>query len=224
MKIQYLAHAALLIQSGEHEIIIDPFLSGNPDSPLKPKDIKAKFIALTHGHGDHFGDTIEIAQQNDALVIAVAELARYSANLGARTHAMHIGGTYKFPFGKLKFVTAHHGSSDHEGNYLGNPAGIIIKTVDKTIYHCGDTALTYDMKLIREQFDVDIMFVPIGDNFTMGISDALKAVEFVNPKLSIPIHYNTFTQISADPQEFIHKLTILGRRGKVMDFGEILDL
>lgn len=224
MKIKYLAHAAILVNTGEHEIIIDPFLSGNPQSPVKPEEINAKFIALTHGHGDHFGDTVEIAKRNDALVIAVAELAKYSAEFGLKTHAMHIGGEHNFPFGKLKFTIAHHGSSNNEGRYLGTPAGIIIKSNGKTIYHAGDTALTYDMKLIHEQFDVDVMFVPIGGNYTMGISDAIKAVDFVRPKLAVPIHYNTFPQIDCNPYEFIDKLKILGKKAKVMEFGEEIEI
>lgn len=224
IKIQYLAHACILINTGEHEIIIDPFLSENEDAPLSADDINAKFIALTHGHADHFGDTEYIAKKNDATVIAVAELARYSAELGLNVHAMHIGGMYEFPFGKLKFTIAHHGSSAPDGTYLGNPAGIIIKTNGKTIYHAGDTALTYDMKLLSEQFDVDIMFVPIGDNFTMGINDAVKAVQFVDPKFAVPIHYNTFPQIKANPEEFIDKLKAVGKLGKVMEFGEIIEV
>ncbi len=223
LKVTYLSHSALLLDDGTHQVAIDPFITGNPNSPVKWQEINAKFIVLTHAHGDHLGDTFEIAKKNGALVIAVNELANYVAQNGAKAHNMHIGGSYEFPFGKVKFTIAHHGSSVGS-EYMGEPAGVLITMGGKTIYHTGDTGLFSDMKLIGEMNSIDAMFLPIGDNFTMGIKDAVKAVEFVHPKLAVPIHYNTFPVIMADPNEFAAKVKATGFESKVMEYGETMVL
>jgi len=222
LKLTYFSHSAFLLDDGTHQLIIDPFLSCNPNSPVKPEDIKAKFIVLTHGHGDHIGDAFQIAKTNDSLIIAVNELANYAASKGLNAHNMHIGGGFNFPFGRLKFTIAHHGSANDEGQYMGEPAGVIIKMGGKTVYHCGDTGLFYDMKLIGEMNKIDIMLAPIGDNFTMGIDDAVKAVELANPEIAIPMHYNTFPVIPADPNEFKKKVELIGKKSIVMEFGQTL--
>lgn len=224
LKLTYLSHSSFLLDDGTHQVIIDPFISGNPNSPVKASDIKAKFIVLTHAHGDHLGDGLTIAKANDGLVIAVNELANYAAEQGCNAHNMHIGGGWNFPFGRLKFTIAHHGSGSPDGRYMGEPAGVVIKMGDKTVYHTGDTGLFLDMKLIGEIDKIDAMMLPIGDNFTMGIDDAVRAVEFVNPKLSIPIHYNTFPVIQANPEEFKAKLTKNEKDCRVMKFGETITL
>lgn len=222
LKLTYLSHSCFLLDDGTQQVIIDPFLTGNELAPVKQEDISAKYIVLTHGHGDHIGDTFEIAKRNNSLVIAVNELANYVASQGANAHNMHIGGGFNFPFGRLKFTIAHHGSSNNEGQYMGEPAGVVIKMGDKTIYHCGDTGLFLDMKLIGEIDKIDILLVPIGDNFTMGVNDAIKAVEFVNPDIAIPMHYNTFPIIPADPNEFKNKVEAIGKKARVMQFGETI--
>ncbi len=148
----------------------------------------------------------------------------YLSELGINNHKMHIGGAYNFPFGRLKFTIAHHGSSTNDGRYMGEPAGVVIQLKNKTIYHCGDTGLFLDMKLIGELNKIDIMLVPIGDNFTMGIDDAVIAVDFVNPELAIPMHYNTFPIIAADPFEFKSKCEAINKKVKVLQFGEVLEL
>ncbi|MFN3306778.1 MAG: metal-dependent hydrolase [Candidatus Kapaibacteriota bacterium] len=225
MKLRYLSHSTFLLDDGSFTLIIDPFISGNPTCPIKsPDEIKAHFIVLTHAHGDHLGDAFTIAKNNDALVIAVNELANYAAENGCKAHNMHIGGGYNFPFGRLKFTIAHHGSSSPDGRYMGEPAGVVIKMGGKTIYHPGDTGLFLDMKLIGELDKIDVFFAPIGDNFTMGIDDAVEAVEFVNPDLTIPMHYNTFPVISADPNEFKKKVEAIGKKCYVMEYGETLEL
>lgn len=167
------------------------------------------YIILTHGHGDHFGDVVELANRNHATVIGSAEVQGYLTTYHGIEHAhgMNIGGKYQFDFGTVKFVQAFHSSSytneDGIPVYLGMPMGVIIEAEGKTIYHAGDTGLFSDMKLIAERHPVDVCFIPIGDNFTMGIEDASYAInEFIKPKISVPIHYNTFPLIEQDPQKF----------------------
>lgn len=224
LKLTYLSHSCFLLQDGIHNLIIDPFITGNPNSPVKQEDVKVQYVVLTHAHGDHLGDGFALAKMNNATLIAVNELANYAAENGIAAHNMHIGGAYNFPFGRLKFTIAHHGSATPDGLYMGEPAGVLITMGGKTIYHTGDTGLFYDMKLIGELNKIDAMMCPIGDNFTMGISDAVKAVEFVNPEIAIPIHYNTFPVIAADPYEFKSKVEAIGKNAKVMEFGETIEL
>jgi L-ascorbate metabolism protein UlaG (beta-lactamase superfamily) len=224
MKLRYFSHSAFQITTDEGiKILIDPFLDNNPTSPVKSKDVKADYIILSHAHGDHLGDTFKIASV-DTLIICVNELANYCIQKGFKAHNMHIGGSYNFPFGKTKFTIAHHGSKTPEGDYAGEPAGIILTIKNKTIYHTGDTGLFNDMKLIGEMNKIDYMLLPIGDNFTMGIDDAVKAVEFVNPGIAIPMHYNTFPVIKADPYEFKMKVENNGLKCRVLNYGEEIDL
>ncbi len=222
LKLTYLSHSSFLLDDGSSRVIIDPFLTGNSTATMKADDVEAEFVVLTHAHPDHLGDGLDIAKRNDALLIAVNELSNYAASQGVRAHNMHIGGAWNFPFGRLKFTIAHHGSANNDGQYMGEPAGVVINMGGKTIYHCGDTGLFLDMKLIGELDKIDIMLVPIGDNFTMGIDDAVRAVEFVNPGIAIPIHYNTFPVIEADPEEFAKKARANGKIAKVMAVGETM--
>jgi len=225
MKLKYFSHSAFQVTSSNDKIIlIDPFLDDNPTSPVKSADVSADYIILTHAHGDHLGDTIKIAKRCDSKVIAVNELANYCSDKGAGAHNMHIGGSREFDFGKVKFTIAHHGSKTPDGQYAGEPAGILLTIDGKTVYHTGDTSLFYDMKLIGEMNPVDYMLLPIGDNFTMGITDAVKAVELVNPKNVIPMHYKTFPVIDANPMEFKNKVQKLGINCRVLQFGEEIEL
>lgn len=224
MKLRYFSHSAFQISTKNISILIDPFLDGNPTSPVKSEEISADYIILTHAHGDHIGDSEKIAKRCNATFICVNELANYFAAKGFNAHNMHIGGSYNFPFGKVKFTIAHHGSVTPDNYYGGEPAGVLLFIEDKVIYHTGDTGLFYDMKLIGELNKVDYMLLPIGDNFTMGTDDALKALEFVNPKTAIPIHYNTFPVIEADPIQFKEKAELQGNAVKVLEYGEEIEV
>ena len=207
VEISYHGHSVVKIETEGKMILIDPFINGNGLTDLKVENEKPDAILLTHGHNDHVGDTVELAKNNDALVVAVNELADYISWQGVKVHNMHIGGAHQFDFGKVKFTQAFHGSSYVTENqqiiYTGMPAGILFSAEGKTIYHMGDTALFSDLKLIGERHPVDVLFVPIGDNFTMGPEDAAYAVELIKPKIVVPIHYNTFPPIEVDPQRFV---------------------
>jgi len=225
MKLRYFSHSSFQITTDSGLVLlIDPFLDGNPTSPVDSGQVSADFIILTHGHGDHIGDSFNIAERCDPLFICVNELANYCIGKGFRAHNMHIGGSYRFDFGLLKFTIAHHGSMTPDNTYAGEPAGVVLSIDGKTLYHTGDTGLFYDMKLIGELTPLDYMVLPIGDNFTMGITDAVKAVELARPKTAIPMHYNTFPVIEADPQEFRTKVEAAGLHARVMEYGEEIEL
>ena len=225
MKLKYFSHSAFqLTTSTGKKILIDPFLTGNPTAPVKASDVNADYIILTHAHGDHIGDSFDIAKRCNSTFICVNELAEYCKSKGFNAHNMHIGGGYNFEFGRVKFTIAHHGSMTPDNYYGGEPAGIIISADGKNVYHTGDTGLFYDMKLIGEMTSIDYMLLPIGDNFTMGITDALKAVELASPKIAIPMHYNTFPVIAADPNEFKKQAEAKGFKTRVLNFGEEIEL
>ncbi|SHN05793.1 metal-dependent hydrolase [Gracilibacillus kekensis] len=206
MRVSFHGQSCVKVQTKQHTILIDPFISGNPKSDLDPHAQEPDVILLTHGHNDHVGDTISIAKRTNCLVVAPNELAVYLESRGLNTHPMHIGGAHQFDFGKVKFTPAFHGSmfEDEDGNkiYGGMPGGILFYAEGKTIYHAGDTALFSDLKLIGDQNDIDLAFLPIGDNFTMGPDDALIAADWVKAKRTVPMHYNTFPLIEQDGEAF----------------------
>ncbi|MCE5193185.1 metal-dependent hydrolase [bacterium] len=209
-RLTYLGHSAFLIATSAGDILIDPFLSGNPRSSISLEELHPAFILVTHGHVDHLGDTVAIAQRSGAMVVAPSELATYIAGKGvSNVYPMHIGGNHTFPFGELFLTQALHGSSVREDGhiiYTGNPCGFIIKSTERTIYHAGDTGVFLDMQLISRLHPLDVALLPIGGNFTMGIDDAVEAVKMLAPQTVIPMHYGTFPTIAADPQVFKQKV------------------
>ena len=201
VKLTYYGHACFLVEGGGSRLIVDPFLEGNPTAPVNPAQVKVDYVLVSHAHGDHWGDAAVIAKSNDATIVANNEISVYAAKHGLKSHGLHIGGGYNFPFGRVKLTIAHHGSVFADGTYGGNPAGFLLTLEGKNIYHACDTGLFYDMKLIGEN-GIDVAILPIGDNYTMGPDDALKAVQLIQPKVVIPIHYNTFDVIKQDPEKF----------------------
>lgn len=197
--VQWLGHSVLLVETAGKKILIDPFLTGNPVAPVKADDLNPDFLIISHGHGDHVGDAVEIAKRTGAQVIANYEIAGWFQAQGIENaHGMQHGGGFNFPFGRVKLTLAFHGSQLPDGKDGGNPCGILLYTQDgKKIYNAADTGLFGDMKLIGEE-GIDLAFLPIGDNFTMGPDDALRAVKFIQPKKVVPIHYNTFPLIEQD--------------------------
>ncbi|HIW12953.1 MAG TPA: metal-dependent hydrolase [Candidatus Salinicoccus stercoripullorum] len=214
MKLSYHGHSIIALENNGSKVLVDPFINGNELTDLIADEVETDYIVLTHGHNDHVGDTVDIAKRNNATVIAPVELADYIGSKDIEVAAMNIGGRNEFEFGSVKFVHAFHSSSytfdDGSGLvYTGMPTGIILEAGDKKIYHAGDTGIFGDMKLISElNGPFDVFFVPIGDNFTMGIEDAVYATDnLVKPGTAVPIHYNTFPPIKQDPDEFKNKLS-----------------
>ncbi|TCS96774.1 metal-dependent hydrolase [Hazenella coriacea] len=227
MKITYHGHSCFELKHKGTRLIIDPFLSGNPVAISKPEDIKVDYILVTHGHGDHVGDTEEIAKQNDATVIAPHELSVWLGGRGvSKVHGMGVGGGYSFDFGHVKMTLAYHGSGyEAEGNqivYMGHPAGYLLTIDGKTIYHAGDTALFSDMKWINLNKPIDLALLPIGDNYTMGPEEALLAAEWLQAKHVIPMHFNTFPLIRQDGKAFVQAVQEKGIKGTYMKVGEKL--
>jgi L-ascorbate metabolism protein UlaG (beta-lactamase superfamily) len=220
---QYLGHAAVLLSHGPHRLIIDPFLTGNPHAPLAPEAVDVQHILVSHGHEDHLGDAIPIARRTGATIVATHELAALCAGHGVATHAMHVGGAHEFGFGRVKLTIAHHGGGHgpDAARYTGPPVGFLVTLGGRIVYHPGDTGLFYDMKLIGEMNPIELAFLPIGDNYTMGIEDAARAVEFLRPRRVVPMHYGTFPVVDADPQAFAARVT--GAQVTVLRPGETID-
>jgi L-ascorbate metabolism protein UlaG (beta-lactamase superfamily) len=214
--ITFFGHSGFLISAGEHSVAIDPFLTGNPVAVHKPSDLHPTHIVLSHAHADHFGDCVELCKANGAPIFAAFEITEYLGEQGiADTQPMNPGGKVTTEFGFVALTQAFH-SSSYEGRYMGMPCGVILNINGVTIYHCGDTGLFSDMKLIGELYKPDIACIPIGDRFTMGPELATKAAELIGAPIAVPIHYNTWPPIEQNPSNFKPK----GVEVKVMTPGE----
>jgi L-ascorbate metabolism protein UlaG (beta-lactamase superfamily) len=190
-------HATIGLTVDKQRLIVDPFFTGNPATTTTAGDVQADYILISHGHGDHVGDAVAIAKRTDATIISNFEISAWFEKQGLKTHAQHLGGGYTYPFGYLKLTLALHGSALPDGSNGGNPSGFLLTTQGKKIYLAADTGLFGDMRLIGEE-GLDLAVVPIGDNFTMGPDDALRAVKLLQPKHVIPIHFNTWDLIAQD--------------------------
>ncbi len=223
--ITWLGHAAFQIVCGGKTLLVDPYLSDNPLASRRAEQVEADYILVSHGHGDHLGDTVAIAQRTGALVISNAEIVTWLKRQGLAAHALHIGGGHSFPFGYLKLTAALHGSMLPDGSDGGHAAGFLLTTPQgKKIYLAADTGLFGDMRLIGEE-GIDLAALPIGDNYTMGPEDALRAVKLIAPRLVIPIHYNTFDLIRQDASAWaarVEKET--GVAVRVLQPGQSLDV
>ncbi|WP_366918968.1 metal-dependent hydrolase [uncultured Gimesia sp.] len=196
--ITWLGHSTFQIETAGKIIILDPFFTGNPNASISANEAKTDAIIVSHGHGDHVGDTVEIAKRTNALVIANYEIIEWMGKQGVENvHPQHIGGAHKYDFGTVKLTIAHHGSMLPDGSNGGSPCGILLKLEEGTIYFAADTGLFSDMRLIGEE-GVDLAILPIGDNFTMGPDDSVKATSMIAPKRVMPMHYNTWPLIEQD--------------------------
>ncbi len=225
MKITFLGHGSIQIQIGEKYILVDPFITGNPKAThIDINNLKADYILITHAHQDHILDVEAIAKHTGAVVISNYEIVSHFQDLGIEGHPMNHGGNWEFEFGKVKYVNAIHTSSFQDGSYGGQPGGFVIEGEHKNIYIAGDTALTYDMKLIAMQTKLDLAILPIGDNFTMGIEDAIIASDFIECDKILGYHYDTFGYIEINHDDAIRRFFDKNKDLMLLEIGESIEL
>lgn len=225
MKFTFYGHAAFEIETGGKKLLFDPFISHNElAKPIDVNGLRPDYILLSHGHEDHMADLFTIQKNSGAQVICIAEIAGWLSGKGIPgAHGLNIGGGFDFDFGRVKMVSAIHSSSMPDGSYGGNPAGFVIYAQGKKIYYSGDTALTYDMKLLADE-NLDWAILPIGDNYTMGAEDAIRATGFINCKNVIGVHYDTFPVIRINKRQTAEKFTRAGLNLKLVPIGESIEL
>lgn len=225
MKITFYGHACIGIEVSGKNIIVDPFITGNPKAAhIDINNLKADYILLTHAHNDHTLDVEAIAKNTNAVIVSGYETAVYYGNKGFQYHPMNHGGSWQFDFGKVKYVAAVHSSSFADGTYGGNPGGFVIEGEHKNIYVAGDTALTMDMKLIPMRTKLDLAIFPIGNNFTMDVEDAIMAADFVDCDKILGCHYDTFGFIVINQDEAKMKFFDAGKDLMLLDIGESISL
>ncbi len=225
MKITFYGHASLGIEIAGKNIIVDPYISPNPKaSHIEVNALKADYILLTHAHGDHIADVETIAKNTNATIVSNAEITGYFDKKGFTTHPMNHGGSWNFDFGKVKFVQAIHSSSFPDGSYGGNPGGFVIEGEHKNIYIAGDTALTFDMQLIPLRTNLDLAILPIGNNFTMDVEDAIIASDFVECDKILGYHFDTFGYIEIDHQEAVKKFFDAGKDLMLLEIGASIEI
>lgn len=225
IKITWYSHATLGLEVDSYKLLVDPYFTGNPAATVTADKVDADYILVTHGHFDHVGDAAAIAKRTGAMVISNFEIAEWMRKQGVQnTHEQHIGGGHQFPFGNVKLTPALHGSGLPDGTNGGNPVGFLLTLKDgKKIYISGDTGLFSDMKLIGQE-GIEVAFVPIGDNYTMGPEDAYKSMELIKPKHVVPIHYNTWELIAQDAGKWAEQVSKLGVKVHVLKPGESLTI
>jgi L-ascorbate metabolism protein UlaG (beta-lactamase superfamily) len=226
MKLTYYGHSCFGIEIDGFNLLFDPFITPNAlATSIDIQEIPADYILLTHGHNDHVADVEIIAKRTDAVIIANFEVAQWFINKGINNcHPMNHGGHFYFDFGKVKCVNAVHSSSMPDGSYGGNPMGFLIETKKGSFYNSGDTALTYDMKLIGEYKRIDFALLPIGDNFTMGVDNAIIASDFINCNKIIGLHYDTFDLIRINKKEAQDKFSRAGKELILLEIGQKIEL
>ena len=225
MKITFYGHACMGIQINDAHILVDPFISGNPKAlHIDVGSIRADYILLTHAHQDHILDAETIAKRTNAVIVSNFEIVTHYGKLGLEGHPMNHGGRWDFEFGNLKYVNAIHTSSFPDGSYGGQPGGFVIEGEHKNIYIAGDTALTMDMKLIPMKTKLDLAILPIGDNFTMGVDDAILASDFVGCDKILGCHYDTFGYIEINHEEAKRKFFDKGKDLMLLEIGESIEL
>lgn len=220
MELKYLGHSGFYLSDGKTKVIVDPFLTQNPLSGARVEELEADLLFISHAHSDHMTEDGLTLSEKGATLVSTPEIAGYTERQGAKTFGANIGGTFRFPGGWVKFFPAWHSSSFADGTYGGMPMGMVIELDGFRVYHAGDTALFSDMKLVGDHA-IDLALLPIGDNFTMGPEDALKALELIRPRYVIPIHYNTFPLIQQDGAAFAQAAESQGVQGKALKPGEI---
>jgi L-ascorbate metabolism protein UlaG (beta-lactamase superfamily) len=226
MKVTYLGQSTIELEAAGKKLLFDPFITYNDLAKgiVDVASLKPDYILVSHGHGDHVADLVQVQKQSGAKVICIAEIAGWLGKQDIdNVHGMNIGGGFNFDFGRVKMVNAVHSSALPDGSNGGNPAGFVIYSEGKKMYFAGDTALTYDMKLLEDE-NLDWAFLPIGDNYTMGADDAIKAAAFINCKNIIGIHYDSFPVIKIDKEEVKEKFIKAGLNLKLPAIGESLDL
>lgn len=228
MKLTYFGHSAFQIETNGTTLLFDPFITGNPhaEGVVSADDLQPDVILLTHAHGDHWGDTPTLLQRTGALLVGNHEIVTYAqSNHGHEAvHGMNTGGAWRFDWGRVTMTYARHSSSFPDGTYGGNPGGYVLEIEGKTVYAAGDTNRFAEMAYLGEDFDIDLALLPIGDNYTMGPEEAVKAARMLKPKLTIPIHHGTFPPLVGDPQAFKRLMAEAGMEVRVLGAGETLTL